>query len=166
MDYNKRAAQIIDQILYITIASVTPQGEPWNSPVYSAFDKDLNFYWCSDKNGQHSQNVRHNGKAFLVIYDSTVPEGQGEGVYLQVDVTELTEADQIQYGYQTLQARKNKQPADDAWQKFTGDGVRRIYQAKPTRAWMNDAEMDGHTFIRDIRVELVLDDVKSALSAV
>ncbi len=56
--HNKRAAEIIKDIKYITIASVSDDGQPWNTPVYSAFDKDLNFYWFSDKNSQHSQNVR------------------------------------------------------------------------------------------------------------
>ncbi len=47
---------------------------PWNSPVYSAFDKDYNFYWASWKENQHSKNIKENEKVFVVIYDSTVPE--------------------------------------------------------------------------------------------
>ena len=37
------AVTIIKNIEYINIASITPEGLPWNSPVYTAFDKDLNF---------------------------------------------------------------------------------------------------------------------------
>jgi len=37
----------------------------------------------SDKNGQHSKNIAENNRVFIVIYDSTVPEGDGEGVYIQ-----------------------------------------------------------------------------------
>jgi uncharacterized protein YhbP (UPF0306 family) len=59
---NKRAKEIIELILYITIATVSKDGTPWNSPVYSAFDEDYNFYWASDQNGQHSKNIAENDK--------------------------------------------------------------------------------------------------------
>lgn len=91
----KRAAEIIKQIQYTTLATVTPEGLPWNSPVARVYDKDLNFYWFSDKEGQHSKNVRHNGQVFIVVYDSTVPWGEGEGVYFQADVVELSDPEEI-----------------------------------------------------------------------
>ncbi len=46
--HNKKAAEIIKKIPYITLATVSEEGQPWNSPLWSAFDKDLNFYWASD----------------------------------------------------------------------------------------------------------------------
>jgi len=42
----KLTKEIIAKILYITIASVTKEGLPWNTPVYSAHDRQLNFYWA------------------------------------------------------------------------------------------------------------------------
>ena len=86
--HTKRAAEILQSIRYATIATVTEDGNPWNSPVAHELDDDLTIYWVSDKENQHSKNVRANGKAFVVIYDSTVPEGDGEGVYLEVDVAQ------------------------------------------------------------------------------
>jgi uncharacterized protein YhbP (UPF0306 family) len=80
----KRAKEIIEKIIYITLASVTPKGKPWNSPLYSAYDKDTYaFYWVSPRATQHSNNIAENQNVFLTIYDSTVPEGTGEGVYIQ-----------------------------------------------------------------------------------
>lgn len=70
-DHNERAKEIIKEILYITIATTSREGQPWNSPVYSAFDESYNFYWASDQNGQHSKNIAENNKIFIVIYDST-----------------------------------------------------------------------------------------------
>ena len=69
------AKHIIHKTIYLTIASITPQGLPRNTPVYSAFDEDYNFYRASRKDNQHSKNLRENKDAFLVIYDSTVAEG-------------------------------------------------------------------------------------------
>lgn len=87
--YHRRAAEIMDTIQYATVATVTDYGQPWNSPVFALHDSEGCMYWFSDKEGQHSKNVRHNGTAFIVIYDSTVSEGKGEGVYLQVKVSQL-----------------------------------------------------------------------------
>ena len=40
----ERAHKIIKKILHLTIATCSKDGAPWNSPVYSAFDEDYNFY--------------------------------------------------------------------------------------------------------------------------
>jgi hypothetical protein len=164
--HNKRAAEIINQILYITIATASEDGQPWNSPVYSGFDKDLNFYWSSDRDGQHSSNIRANGKAFLVIYDSTVPEGTGEGVYLRCDAIELGEYDEILAARRVTQARKGQldEITLDEPAKFAGDKVRRVYKATPKQIWMNDVELDENgKYIRDIRIEVPIDELKKYL---
>lgn len=166
--HDKRAAEIINRILYITIATTSEDGQPWNSPVYSGFDKDLNFYWSSDKAGQHSKNIRANGKAFLVIYDSTAPEGTGEGVYLQCEVVELGEHEEIMAARRTTQTRKGQldEMAENEPAKFTGSAVRRVYKAVPQRIWMNDVELDENDkYIRDIRVEVSKEELKKYLTS-
>lgn len=166
--HNKRAAEIINQILYITIATVSEDEQPWNSPVYSGFDKDLNFYWSSDRDGQHSKNIRANGKAFLVIYDSTVAEGQGEGVYLLCDAVELGEHDEIMAARRVTQSRKGQldEMTSDEPAKFTGDKIRRVYKATPKHIWMNDVELDENgKYIRDIRIEVPINELKKYLTS-
>ena len=61
---SERAKEIISKIQYITVATYSKDGEPWNSPVYSAFDEQYNFYWASWVENQHSKNIAENGKAF------------------------------------------------------------------------------------------------------
>jgi len=158
--HDKRSSEIIKQILYITIASVTKDGKPWNTPVYSAFDEELNFYWFSDKNSQHSNNVRDTKNVFLVIYDSTVPEGTGEGVYIQAEVLELNEETEVLGALNVLDTRVGKAKERD-FASYSGDAVLRGYKAIPKRAWMNDDDKDAQgNYIRDIRVELPLDKLK------
>ncbi len=153
-----RAKEILEKIIYITIASVGEDGKPWNSPVYSAFDEGLNFYWASDREGQHSKNVRSNGDVFLVVYDSTAPEGTGEGVYFKAQAFELDDEEVIVQARKVTQSRKGKPAADDEAKKFTGDNIRRVYKAVPKRVWMNDVENDeSGNYTRDIRVEIPLD---------
>jgi len=159
-DYHqKRATDIIKKIRYATLATVTPEAKPWNSPVAHEYDQDLNIYWFSDKEGQHSKNVRANGEVFIVIYDSTVPEGEGEGVYIQAKVIELSDPEEIRHA-----RRIKKGPDMDAPDDFMGDAIRRVYKATPQKVWMNDADVKDGVFIRDYRVELDLDELKGSIS--
>lgn len=158
-DYSQRAVKIIKQIKYATLATVTPDGKPWNSPVAHEYDQDLNIYWFSDKDNQHSKNARANGEVFIVIYDSTVPWGEGEGLYMQARVTELSDPSEISYA-----RRIRKGPDMDSPDDFMGDAIRRVYKAVPQKVWMNDAELKEGVFIRDYRVELDLSELKSLLS--
>ncbi len=156
-NHNKRAKEILETIKYATLATVTADGKPWNSPVASILDDDLNVYWFSDKEGQHSKNVRANGEVFIVVYDSTAPWGQGEGVYIQAKAYELNDPNEIR------EARRIKKGAgDDDPAEFMGDAVRRVYKAVPQKAWMNDDVIEDDKFIKDIRVEVSLEDLKSS----
>jgi general stress protein 26 len=74
---NAKARQILDTIVYATLATVSADGDPWNTPlaIYH-FDSDYILYWASWQKNQHSQNIRANGKAFVVVYDSTPADGK------------------------------------------------------------------------------------------
>lgn len=153
MDNTAKAKSIISKILYITIATATKSGTPWNSPVYSAYDDNYNFYWASDQNGQHSKNIRENSKIFIVIYDSTVPEGTGEGVYIQANAYELTDTDEIIRALKCLDKRVSKKPHSS--DQFLGKMPRRVYKAVPEKFWLNgDGEINGNYI--DIRHEVKL----------
>jgi nitroimidazol reductase NimA-like FMN-containing flavoprotein (pyridoxamine 5'-phosphate oxidase superfamily) len=153
-DHNERAKEIIKEILYITIATTSREGQPWNSPVYSAFDESYNFYWASDQNGQHSKNIAENNKIFIVIYDSTVPEGTGEGVYMQANAYALTDEKEILQALEVLDKRVGKTKERNA-KEFLGDYPRRVYKAVPEKVWMNiDSEINGNYI--DARVEVIM----------
>jgi hypothetical protein len=87
-----------------------------------------------------------------VIYDSTVPEGKGEGVYIQAKAYELSNPEEIRI------ARRLKKGSDvELSDDFMGDAVRRVYKAIPDKVWMNTVEIDDGLFVRDYRVEVSLD---------
>lgn len=155
-DLTPKAKEIIEKILYITIATASKKGEPWNSPVYSAFDENYNFYWASDQNGQHSKNIAENSKVFLVIYDSTAPEGTGEGVYVQAEAHMLSDEKEIAHGLSYLDGRVNKKKDPNTRvAQFQGENPRRIYKAVPEKVWVNvDGDVNGKYI--DIRVEVDL----------
>jgi len=152
-DLSERAKEVISQIEYVTIASVSHDGQPWNTPVYSAYDLDYNFYWGSHKNSQHSQNIRDNNKVFLVIYDSTVEAGKGEGVYVKAVVSELDDPDEIAAAHKLIQDRR----PNWYWRldQFKSDTPLNLYKAVPQKIWMNDeGQKDGHYI--DVRAEVEL----------
>lgn len=150
----KRAKEIVEKIIYITIASVTPEGKPWNSPVYSAYDKDTyTFYWVSPKEAQHSKNIIENPNVFLAIYDSTVPEGTGEGVYVQAKASVVTDLKEMTRAIYLLYTRKKKSLRDVS--RFLDLKPRRIYKAMPEKVWLNSTERIGDEGI-DIRIEIEL----------
>lgn len=149
----ERAKRIISKILYITIATVDKDGIPWNSPVYSAFDENYNFFWASDKNGQHSRNIAENENVFIVIYDSTVPEGTGEGVYIKAKAYKLEDEKEIKHALECLDVRVGKEPHDP--KGFIEEMPRRVYKAVPEKFWVNDdGDINGNYI--DIRIGVKL----------
>ncbi len=139
----KTAQRIIEKVLYITIATVTKSGTPWNTPVFSAYDKDYNFYWGSYSDSQHSKNLRANSNLFLVIYDSTVPAGTGEGVYVKARGIELEDSEEIAFAHNLL----NKRHSVPYWKikQVKGAGPIRLYKAVPQKFWLNgEGEIRGN----------------------
>jgi nitroimidazol reductase NimA-like FMN-containing flavoprotein (pyridoxamine 5'-phosphate oxidase superfamily) len=145
-----KAKAILDAIKYATLATVSSDGDPWNSPVYYVVDEDYNLYWASHTESQHSQNISTNGKVFIAVYDSTVPWGTGTGVFMQARAREVTEQQEIVKACRLRQARvpEASQPLED----FMSDKPRRIYCATPQHIWINqNGEVNGN-FI-DVRKE-------------
>lgn len=149
--YQKRAREIINTIHYLTLASVTPEGIPWNSPLAYSVDNNFNFYFGSPKHTQHTQNIRDNGKAFVVIYDSTAPDGEGEGVYMTANVRELRDEYEIQEAINVMFGFSSKYKVEH----FTNESKLRAYKIEPISVWMNDAEEKDGLFF-DYRVEITL----------
>lgn len=148
-----RAKEIIEQVIYLNIATVDTNNQPWNTAVFYAYDEDLNFYWGSDKDSQHSQNILANDKVFITIYDSSVPAGEGEGVYIQAEAKEVTDSEEIKKAHTLLQ---NRRPVP-YWklEQMMGNGAVRVYKAVPQKVWMNDEGESGGDYI-DTRTEVGL----------
>lgn len=155
------ALKIIRKIEYINIASITPGGMPWNTPVYTAFDHDLNFYWLSWKENQHSVNVRNNSNVFVTVYDSTSPAGTGTGIYFQGTAKELHNPVEMIVGMKEVYKREKHKLR--AVKEFLTHYPRRVYRFAPKKAWINgDSDINGN-FI-DIRTEIDLEKLKLLLN--
>ncbi len=154
----KVAKEIIERITYLNIASITPEGKPWNTPVYCSLDSDLNFYWVSWKENQHSVNVRTNPNIFATIYDSTQPAGTGVGIYLEGKASELSNIKEVFHALKCHYGRERRTVRDVV--EFLSKLPRRAYKFVPEKAWINiDDTIDGN-FV-DKRAELDLQKLKN-----
>ncbi|MDE1869376.1 MAG: pyridoxamine 5'-phosphate oxidase family protein [Candidatus Micrarchaeota archaeon] len=149
----KAARKVISRMNYITLATASKKGLPWNTPLYYAYDKEYTFYWISSVNSVHSANIAENENVAIVIYDSTVPEGKGFGVYMSAKASVMESLPQIEGALKILYKRKRK-PAPDA-SKFFGDSLRKVYKAVPELFFVNDLKSKSEER-RDLRFQVKL----------
>ncbi|HUB92403.1 MAG TPA: pyridoxamine 5'-phosphate oxidase family protein [Candidatus Saccharimonadales bacterium] len=132
----RKAKMLIKKIIYITIATSNRKSVPWNSPVFCAYDKNYNFYWISAEKTVHSINIEQNENVALVIYDSTVPEGAGFGVYIKAKASEVRSRKEVRMALSLLYKRKHQAPPSPM--EFMGRSRRKVYKAVPVHVWTND----------------------------
>ena len=153
MTNEEKARAIIKKISYITIATISEDGMPWNSPVFAAYDEKYNFYWGTYRNSQKSKNIRHNKNVFLVIYDSNDPPGEGLGVYIKATARELNDPKEIEIAHKLLWDRH----IVPYWklEQVQGDTPIRLYKAISEKIWINGGGRENGHYI-DIRIEVKL----------
>lgn len=153
MNYTKKAHSIIADLWYLTLATASRAGEPWSTPVYFSYDESFNFFWGSWTGTQHSQNIRENPSVFISIFNSSLPIGGGEGVYIKARARELDTEGEVLHAIKYHYGRKKSEPRGVG--EFLGDMPRRFYKAIPEKVWINlDSEMKGSHI--DTRKEITL----------
>jgi hypothetical protein len=86
------ARGIIDASLYMVLATADETGRPWASPVYFANSDYAEFFWVSSPDAAHSRNIAARPQVSIVIFNSQVPIGTGQGVYMPAVAQEVTGA--------------------------------------------------------------------------
>ena len=76
------ARRVLDDNRYMTIATADEDGSPWVTPVYFAPDAYKRFYWVSEPDARHSRNLERRPEVGIVVFDSQVPIGAAEAVYI------------------------------------------------------------------------------------
>jgi hypothetical protein len=89
------ARDIIDTNLYMTVGTADGAGRPWVSPVYYAPAGYREFFWVSSPDAKHSRNLTTRPEVSIVIFDSQVPAGTGQGVYMSAVAKELSDGDLV-----------------------------------------------------------------------
>lgn len=147
-DLARVARAAIDANSYLTLATADRAGLPWPSPVWYAHAGYREFFWVSAPGTRHSRNLAERPEAGIVIFDSHVPAGTAQAVYLTVTTAEVT-AEELIRGIGVFSARSRERLG----KPWTPDDVRapsalRLYRASVSEVWV----VDG--FDQRLRVEL------------
>ena len=123
------ARRVIDGNVYMVLGTLDPDGQPRLSPVFYTAARYRDFYWVSVPEAHHSRNLAERAKVRLVIFDSTLPPGEGEAVYVSATAREVPEAE--------LPGVVGEAFRSDAGTQFTpnelsGDARLRLYVARAT----------------------------------
>ena len=149
MDLARTARDLIDGCAYMTLATADRSGRPWASPVYFAHDAYARFLWVSAPGNTHSRNIAVRSEIGISIYDSHVPVGHGQGVYVAAEAAEATEAE-IEPLVAVFSAR-SEQHTDRAWRPadVTHPAPLRLFIATAKEISVLDPTAE-----RDVRVQV------------
>jgi putative heme iron utilization protein len=151
-----RARELLSTVRHVAIATVNADGSPHNSPVFAGTDDQLNVYWLSCQDCQHTQNIDRDGRVFVVMFDST---GAGGGLYIQGTARELN-GDELKAGLQVLNAARDRHEKYQPDVTFINGSEQCLYRATPEKMWINLAERDEQgRIIRDYRHEISIKDL-------
>jgi nitroimidazol reductase NimA-like FMN-containing flavoprotein (pyridoxamine 5'-phosphate oxidase superfamily) len=90
---NDLARTIIDSNRYMALGTADEHGHPWVTPVWFASDDYTHFHWVSSPEARHSRNLAVRPTLAITIFDSTVPVGAAQAVYMSGRAEELTGAE-------------------------------------------------------------------------
>jgi Pyridoxamine 5'-phosphate oxidase len=99
------ARAIVDGNSYMTLGTADADGLPWASPVWYAPASYREFFWVSRPGARHSQNIGVRPEVGIVIFDSTVPIGNGKAVYMAARAGQVTDVDDVERGMAVFSAR-------------------------------------------------------------
>jgi nitroimidazol reductase NimA-like FMN-containing flavoprotein (pyridoxamine 5'-phosphate oxidase superfamily) len=124
------AREIIDANRYMTLATADGGGRPWASPVWYAHQGYTELYWVSRPDARHSRNLAVRPEVGIVIFDSTVPEGDGQAVYVEALAEELDGAERDQ-GI-AIFSRRSEAGGATPWDvgDVSGSAPFRLYRAR------------------------------------
>jgi general stress protein 26 len=153
MELAERASHTLKRIENAVLATVAPDGLPWNSPLFVAYDETLTVFWSSRRDAAHSINLAANPQVLLVVFDSSSPDESGAAVYIRGSALVLTDGESVQRAENHLAQRKKKTPKTAA--EFSGQSPHRVYALSPETVWTNVVKRaNGHYFDERIAIDV------------
>jgi hypothetical protein len=123
------ARQLVERNRYMTLATADADGRPWVTPVWFAPQWPDALLWISRPDTRHSQNLAVRPELAIVLYDSTVPVGEAEALYLDARAAQLS-GPELEASIVVYSAHAE---ANDAGSfglgDVSGDGPFRLYRA-------------------------------------
>ncbi len=139
-DLGGLARGIIDANSYMVLGTADETGRSWVSPVWFASEGYDELYWVSSPEATHSRNLAARPELSIVIFDSQVPIGTGQGVYMAA-VARMMDGAAAEHGIEVFSARSLAQ-GGRAWtvSDVRPDGPYRLYRASVSQHWVLDPD--------------------------
>lgn len=143
------ATAIVDGNSYMTLATADAAGRPWATPVWYAPASYREYFWVSRPGARHSRNIAVRPEIGAVIFDSTVPIGSGQAVYMAAVAEQVTGDGEVARGMAVFSERSLAQ-GGRAWtpDDVGSSGHLRLYRARASEQFVLSPE--------DERLPLVL----------
>jgi hypothetical protein len=127
---------IVEANRYLVLATADAAGRPWSSPVYFAHIGLTDFFWVSSPGVTHSRNIAVRPEVGIAIFDSQVPIGAGQGVYMSA-VAKLVDEGETARGIEAF-SRRSLAHGGHEWasEDVRPGGGLRLYQATADAHWI------------------------------
>jgi len=93
----QHARTIIDSNRYMALGTADASGRPWVTPVWFASDDYRHFHWVSSPEATHSRNIAARPEVAIAIFDSSVPVGGAQAVYMSA-LAKALESSELESG--------------------------------------------------------------------
>ncbi|GAA4607624.1 hypothetical protein BJY16_006427 [Actinoplanes octamycinicus] len=145
--------RLLGEHRYLVLGTADADGNPWATPVFFAADGVQRIVWVSAPGSRHSRNIAVRPTVSITLFDTRVPVGQAEAVYLEATAEVISQGD-----YGTAIALINAKLPDDrqlAPEDLGPGGPLEVYQATVSRHFVlvrgGDTRFDNVT---DARLEV------------
>jgi uncharacterized protein YhbP (UPF0306 family) len=127
---------IIKANRYMALGTADEGGHPWVSPVWFASEDYRNFHWVSSPDAKHSRNLAAHPEVAIAIFDSSVPVGGAQAVYMKGVAKELTGAE-LEQGLEIFD-RVSQKDIGRGWglDDVQGSALVRLYRATVSEHWV------------------------------
>jgi predicted pyridoxine 5'-phosphate oxidase superfamily flavin-nucleotide-binding protein len=130
------ARSVIDANRYMALGTADEAGHPWVSPVWFASVDYRNFHWVSSPDAKHSRNLGARPEVAIAIFDSSVPVGGAQAVYMKATAKELT-GPELEEGLEIFD-RVSRRDIGRAFglDDVQGSALFRLYRATVLEHWV------------------------------
>ena len=130
------ARSVIDANSYMTLGTADTAGNPWVSPVWFATEDYRSFHWVSSPDAKHSRHLAAHPQVAIAIFDSSVPVGGAQAVFMKGVAKELTGAE-LEQGLEVFD-RVSRQDIGRSFglDDVQGSALFRLYRATVSEHWV------------------------------
>jgi nitroimidazol reductase NimA-like FMN-containing flavoprotein (pyridoxamine 5'-phosphate oxidase superfamily) len=120
----------------MALGTADDAGHPWVSPVWFASEDYRNFHWVSSADSKHSRNLATRPEVAIAIFDSSVPVGAAQAVYMKGLAKELA-GDELDPGLEVFD-RVSREDIGREWglDDVQGSALVRLYRATVSEHWV------------------------------